>query len=290
MIFPGENLAYAPREGILDALPADAARNFRTLSAVVLPFDWCVVHGIRTAAHLIEAAHDRREHTRYLRLANERADSSATPRPADVAAAWRLPSSPRPPAAALLLGEQLLAVSAPSAPLHRMDPATHRCHLSSRGGGLKEWLRHAAPSVPYSTAMRYRRLASLLRRYLALSPAIPLAWLLPSAPPPADLTPSAPLRRCIFRARRDFNTFLAANPSLARIQRRLEADLGIAAARLGLTELTAYRDCRGLRVTPPPEVPAPRPNQPALLHALRHLPPRRARCLGRPPPRPFLRP
>lgn len=290
MIFQDDNLAYAPREGILDALPADAARNFRTLSAVVMPFDWCVVHGIRAAAHLLEAAHDRREHARYLRLANARADASATPRPADVDAAWRLPSTPRTPEAALLLGEQLLAVSAPSAPLHRIDPATHRCYLASRGGGLKEWLRHAAPSIPYSTAMRYRRLASLLRRYLALSSDIPLAWLLPSAPPPADLTPSAPLRCRIFRARRDLGTFLAANPSLARIQRRLEADLGIAAARLGLTELSAYRDCRGLRVTPPPEVPAPRPNQAALLHALRHLPPRRAKRVWRAPLRLFLRP
>ena len=135
--------------------------------------------------------------------------------------------------------------------------------------------------------MRYRRLASLLRRHLALPPEIPLAWLLPSAPPPADLTPSSPLRRRVFTARRALTRFLANAPSLARIQRRLEADLGIAAARLGLTSLASYRDSRGPRTTPPPDVPPPLANHPALLRALHTLPPHRR---PRPPPRPPLRP
>ena len=282
-----------PKDSPLDALfgpdPDLPAIVNRALPPALLPgaaLDFCLSHGFRAAASLLASARTAAHHAAYLRHANARATASSTPRPADVAAAWRIPSAPRTPAAALLLGEQLLAVSAPSAALHRIDPATHRCHLSSRGGGLKEWLRHAAPSIPYSTAMRYRRLASLLRRHLSLPPEIPLAWLLPSAPPPADLTPSHPLRRRVFSARRALARFLSEAPSLARIQRRLEADLGIAAARLGLAPLASYRDSRGLRPTPPPDLPPPLANHPALLRALRTLPPRPPRRRLRPPLRP----
>ncbi|MBP5788122.1 MAG: hypothetical protein J6Y19_09965, partial [Kiritimatiellae bacterium] len=151
--------------------------------------------------------------------------------PANVARAWRVPA-PRTPAAALLLGDQLLALSLPTSSRHAIDEQG-RCHIVSRSGGVKPWLRAASPSIPYSTAMRYRRLAALLRRWLQLSPEIPLAWLFPSAPDPDSLAPSAPLRRETARARRAFAALLADSPSLARLQFRLETDLGLLAARGG---------------------------------------------------------
>ncbi len=224
--------------------------------ALGAPLEFAVLHGVGLAAQGVIAVKHRVDHAIYLRHATARATETATPSPTDVADAWRIPRSPRTPAAALLLGDQLLAVEAPSSALHTLDK-NGRCHLASRGGGLKEWLHHAAPTIPYSTAMRYRRLASYLRRWLRLSPDIPLACLFPSAPSPASLTPSAPLRRELARARRAFCSLLADYPSLSRLQRCLETDLGLLPARLGIPDFTSYRDLSGPRPTPPPPVSPP---------------------------------
>ena len=238
------------------------------------PLDFAIVHGVRLVAKGVIAAKSRIDRAIYLRHAAETAEKSGTPSPTDVATAWQIPRAPRTPAAALLLGDQLLAVDAPSAALHQIGP-DGRCHLISRGGGLKEWLQHAAPSIPYGTAMRYRRLASYLRRWLQLPSEIPLAWLFPSAPSPSSLTSSSPLH-----ARHVFCDLLADYPSLARLQRRLETDLGILAARLYIDNFTSYRDLDGPRDTPTPPVPVPKwhPTQ-TLLHlaALSLRPPSRRR-------------
>ena len=232
------------------------------LYAAAAPLDFAICFGVGLAAKGVIAVKSRLDRARYLRHAAEIAAKSGTPSPTDVATAWRVPRSPRTPAAALLLGDQLLAVSVPSAPLHARDKSG-RCVIASRGGGLKEWLKNAAPTIPYTTAMRYRLLAGRLRQWLQLPPEIPLAWLFPTAPSPATLTPSAPLRRTLSRARRAFTELLSDYPSLARLQRRLETDLGILAARWDAENFTSYRDLDGPRDTPPPPVPAPkwRPSQ-----------------------------
>ena len=221
------------------------------------PLELAVLFGIGLAAQGVVAAKRRIDRAQYLRHAAKTAEKSGTPSPTDVANAWRIPHAPRTPAAALLLGDQLLAVEAPSAALHQTG-TDGRCHLVSRGGGLKEWLHNAAPNIPYSTATRYRRLAAHLRQWLQLPPEIPLAWLFSSAPSPASLASSAPLRRQLARARRAFCALLADYPSLARLQRRLETDLGLLALRCGVENFTSYRDLDGIRDTPPPRVPAPK--------------------------------
>ena len=226
------------------------------LYAAAAPLDLAICFGVGLAAKGVIAVKSRLDRAVYLRHAAETAAKSGTPSPSDVATAWRIPHSPRTPAAALILGDQLLAVSVPSAPLHGRDE-NGRCVIASRGGGLKEWLKNAAPTIPYTTAMRYRLLASRLRQWLQLSPEIPLSWLFPTAPSPATLTPSAPLRRQLARARRAFCALLADYPSLARLQRRLETDLGILAARWNAENFTSYRDLTGPRDTPPPPVPTP---------------------------------
>ena len=233
--------------------------------ALGAPLELAVFFGIGLAAQGVVAVKHRIDRARYLRHARETAAKHGTPSPADVADAWKIPQAPRTPAAALLLGDQLLAVEAPSASLHQIGD-DGRCHLVSRGGGLKEWLHNAAPDIPYSTATRYRRLAGYLRQWLQLAPEIPLAWLFPTSPSPATLTPSASLRRTLARARRAFTQLLADYPSLARLQRRLETDLGLLALRCGVDHFIAYRDLDGPLDTPPPPVPAPkwRPTQPLL--------------------------
>jgi hypothetical protein len=249
------------------------------LYAAAAPLDFAICFGVGLAAKGVIAVQSRLDRARYLRHAAETAAKSGTPSPSDVATAWRIPKSPRTPAAALLLGDQLLAVEVPSAPLHGRDETGH-CVIASRGGGLKEWLKNAAPTIPYTTAMRYRLLASRLRQWLQLPPEIPLSWLFPTAPSPTTLTPSAPLRRTLARTRRAFCTLLSDYPSLARLQRRLETDLGILAARWNAENFTSFRDLDGARPTPPLPVPPPkwRPSQTLLnLSLLSHRPNRRRR-------------
>ena len=251
------------------------------------PLECAVLYGIGLAAQGVVAVKHRIDRTIYLRHAEARARETSTPSPSDVAHAWQIPRAPRTPAAALLLGDQLLAVEAPSAALPALDE-NGRCHLASRGGGLKEWLQHASPSIPYSTAMRYRRLAAHLRHWLQLPPEIPLAWLFSSAPSPASLTPSSPNRRTLARARAAFCHLLADYPSLARLQRRLETDLGLLPARLGLDNFTAYRDLSGPRKSPAPPVASPKwhPIQTLLdLPRLSQHPSSRRKTRRRRPPR-----
>ena len=227
------------------------------LFAASAPLDLAICFGVGLAAKGVIAVKSRIDRAVYLRHAAARAAETSTPSPTDVANAWRIPRAPRTPAAALLLGDQLLAVEAPSAALHQIG-SDGRCHLVARGGGLKEWLHNAAPTIPYSTATRYRRLAAHLRQWLQLPAEIPLSWLFPTAPSPATLTPSAPLRRTLARARRAFCALLADYPSLARLQRRLETDLGLLALRCDVDHFTSYRDLDGTHDTPPPPVPAPK--------------------------------
>ncbi len=234
------------------------------------PLEFVVLHGIGLAAKGVIAAKSRIDRALYLRHATETAAKSGTPSPTDVATAWQIPRAPRTPAAALLLGDQLLAVKAPSAALHQIG-ADGRCHLVSRGGGLKEWLHNAAPSIPYSTATRYRRLAAHLRQWLQLPAEIPLSWLFPTAPSPATLTSSAPLRRILSPARSAFTKLLADYPTLARLQRRIETDLGLLPARLGIPDFTSYRDFSGPRPTPSPLVSPPKWNPTQTLLDLSNL-------------------
>ncbi len=221
------------------------------------PLDFAICFGVGLAAKGVIAAKARLDRAIYLRHAAETAAKNATPSPTDVATAWHIPRSPHTPAAALLLGDQLLAVEVPSSMLHARDE-NGCCRIASRGGGIKEWLKNAAPTIPYTTAMRYRLLAGRLRQWLQLPPEIPLSWLFPTAPSPATLTSSTPLRREIARARRAFTKLLADYPSLARLQRRLETDLGILAARWDVDNFISYRDLDGIRDTPPPPVAPPK--------------------------------
>ena len=257
-------LSSRPSSAILSSMNDFPARDslhidprLEPLLMAAAPLDFAITHGVRLAAKGVLAAKNRIDRAVYLRHAATRAAETSTPSPTDVADAWQIPHVPRTPAAALLLGDQLLAVEAPSAALHQIGPDGH-CHLVSRGGGLKEWLHNAAPNIPYSTATRYRRLAAHLRQWLQLPPEIPISWLFPTAPSPSSLTSSAPLRHQIASARRAFTDLLADYPSLARLQRRLETDLGLLALRCGVDHFTSYRDLDGIRDTPPPPVAPPK--------------------------------
>ena len=98
--------------------------------------------------------------------------------------------------------------------------------ICARQPGLKGWMEKHVPSVKYSTAMHYKKLATRLRQLIGLDARIPLEWLLPdnaedlSALSPAD-------REAAAAARAKLSRLLADHPKVTRLARAVESKLGI---------------------------------------------------------------
>jgi hypothetical protein len=156
-------------------LPAPYGLPFALADAIVTPL-------LRGAARTAIAA-ARALHRAYCVRSEKRAASLlGIPTPDDVRAVWAPPR--RSLQQALLIGSKLVDLT-PSHPntLRRAAPdARGRPRLAGRDGGLKRYFATALPDLPYPTAMRYRRLALRLLRTLDTPTAIPLEWLLSSAP------------------------------------------------------------------------------------------------------------
>ena len=130
----------------------------------------------------------------------------------------------------------------------------------SRGGGLKAYLADNRIAVPYSTLMRYKLLATRLRRLLSLDPRLPLEWLLPHTAPDRAL-PTA-LRPHYHAVRRRFARLLRENPNFTRLRKHVDA-------KLGLPELLrARRNTRGGKSRHRPACPSP---YPTIRGATRHM-------------------
>lgn len=97
--------------------------------------------------------------------------------------------------------------------------------IRSRKGGLKGWLSDRRVRIPYSTAMRYKKLAQRLRAVLELDDRLPLEWVLSGVP--ADRPLPAELDGPCAAATRRLAKILRENRSLAGLARYVEAKLGI---------------------------------------------------------------
>ncbi len=110
------------------------------------------------------------------------------PTPAELTARWKL--HPRKKLAeALLLGAMLMRISAT---LDSSACAAGSGRLAGRRGGLKAWLAENCPEIPYSTACRYRLLASRLAELLAMTgeaSGTAMEWILPGQPLPRSFSP-----------------------------------------------------------------------------------------------------
>ena len=95
----------------------------------------------------------------------------------------------------------------------------------SRKGGMKGWLEDRRVAIPYSTVMRYKKLAQRLRQILQLDERIPLEWLLPAVPSGQQLP--ADLQASFAAAVRQLAVILRENPTLADLGRYVERKLGI---------------------------------------------------------------
>ncbi|MBR4188603.1 MAG: hypothetical protein IKQ55_01415, partial [Kiritimatiellae bacterium] len=94
-----------------------------------------------------------------------------------------------------------------------------------RKGGMKGWLEDRRVAIPYSTAMRYKKLAQRLRQLLHLDDRMPLEWLLSGVPSGQHLP--ADLQSAFVAAARQLAAILRENPTLAALGRYVERKLGI---------------------------------------------------------------
>ena len=102
---------------------------------------------------------------------------------------------------------------------------TGRKRIVARNPGIKGWLRANAPSVTYSTAMHYKKLATRLRQVCGLDSRISLEWLLSGSDGASSIPPA--LRRHCAEARSRLDRLLAAHPRLTALVRAVDRKLGI---------------------------------------------------------------
>ena len=111
----------------------------------------------------------------------------------------------------------------------------------SRKGGVKGWLDDRRVAVPYSTVMRYKKLAQRLRAVLQLDERLPLEWLIDGLPAGQNLPEGL---QSVFRtARRRFLGILRENRTIKALSLYAEKKLGI--VRLVTVRKASRRRCDG---------------------------------------------
>ena len=101
--------------------------------------------------------------------------------------------------------------------------------ICARQPGLKGWMKKKVPSVKYSTAMHYKKLATRLRQLVGLDARIPLEWLLPDSEEGAEGLAGLLVveRAAAEQAKAKLRRLLEENPKVTRLVRAVESKLGI---------------------------------------------------------------
>ena len=177
---------------------------------------------------------------RQVRIREKRPASPSlrgTPTPADLAAPWS--ASPRTLRDRLRLGSRLADLDPTlDHTISRTTLPSGKTVFRARPGGMKGWLADRRVAIPYSTAMRYKKLAQRLRQILGLDDRIPLEWLVDGLPSAQSL-PSSLLPQ-YQSARRRLSRILRENPNLKALS--LAADKA-----LGILRIVAVRKAPGRR-------------------------------------------
>ncbi|MBR4251080.1 MAG: hypothetical protein IKQ15_02115, partial [Kiritimatiellae bacterium] len=137
------------------------------------------------------------------------------PTPEDIEEAWVL--DPRTLCGRLRIGSRLadLEPTLDSRFLFRKSRNGSR-HICARRPGMKGWMKKHVPSVKYSTAMHYKKLATRLRQLIGLDARIPLEWLLPDNDEALPALPAAD-RKTLDAARTKLARLLEENPKVTRL-------------------------------------------------------------------------
>ncbi|MBR6021756.1 MAG: hypothetical protein IK066_04990, partial [Kiritimatiellae bacterium] len=183
------------------------------------PAEWA----LSAAARLVCTAAKELHRAYRARRTDEVASALGAPTAAEIASAWT--PAPRSIRQALVIGAKLVDLSA----LHpiRTLRASDNKSVAGRTGGLRPFFAESLPSLPYSTAMRYKLLANSLRQALSIPAPIPLEWLLSDASP-SSLTQDSALLPLIPSLRRQVASFLSPHRTQASLSRALSQKLGLA--------------------------------------------------------------
>jgi hypothetical protein len=164
---------------------------------------------------------------RQIRIHEKRPASPSlrgTPTPKELAADWR--EKPRTLAIRLRLGSRLADLDPTlDHSILRTTLPNGKTVIHSRKGGMKGWLEDRRVAIPYSTAMRYKKLAQRLRQLLKLDDRMPLEWLISGVPAGQHLP--ADLQNAFASAARRLAAIIRENPTLAALGRYAERKLGI---------------------------------------------------------------
>jgi hypothetical protein len=150
-----------------------------------------------------------------------------TPKPADIDEIWAL--KPRTLLDRLRLGSRLLDLepAVDNSFVFREYPHSGRREIIARHSGIKGWLQDHCPTVAYTTAMAWKKLASRLKPLCGAPANIPLEWLLPNAPEISTLTSDPALADAITAARRRLDGFLAEGKTFSGLQKLAEKRMNI---------------------------------------------------------------
>ena len=164
---------------------------------------------------------------RQIRIHEKRPASPSlrgTPSPADLTAPWS--ANPRTLCDRLRLGSRLADLDPTlDHTISRTTLPSGKTVFRARTGGMKGWLADRRVDIPYSTAMRYKKLAQRLRRVLRLDDRLPLEWLIDGIP--ANQPLPADLASPFTAASRRLAKLLRENPTLKALSLAAEKALGI---------------------------------------------------------------
>jgi hypothetical protein len=167
------------------------------------------------------------EIARQIRIREKRPVSPSlrgTPSPKDITAPWS--AKPRTLRDRLRLGSRLADLDPTlDHTISRTTLPNGKTVFRARPGGMKGWLADRRVAVPYSTVMRYKKLAQRLRQILSLDDRLPLEWLLDGISTTQTL-PSSHLSQHQTATRR-LSSILRENPTLAALTLYTEKKLGI---------------------------------------------------------------
>ncbi|MBR4189319.1 MAG: hypothetical protein IKQ55_05085 [Kiritimatiellae bacterium] len=222
----------APRIVSNTAKTLSAVHSVFSVNATVRDNDWMLLLAITPPILAAYAATEVgawviHEIGRQIRIHEKRPASPSlrgTPTPKELVADWR--EEPRTLATRLRLGSRLADLdSTLDHTLLRTTLPNGKTVIRSRKGGMKGWLEDRRVAIPYSTAMRYKKLAQRLRQILQLDDRIPLEWLM-SGIPAGQHFPTE-LQSAFGSAARRLGAILRENPTLVALGRYAERKLGI---------------------------------------------------------------
>jgi len=204
-------------------LPASLRASIELFDLLVTPLEALYLFTCRSVRQL---ARDLLRRTRMKEL-RPTPSLRGVPEPADIDKIWT--TKPRTLLDRLRLGSRLLDLepAVDNSFVFREYPNSGRREIIARHSGIKGWLQDHCPTVAYTTAMAWKKLASRLKTLCAAPANVPLEWLLPDAPKISALTTDSALADAITAARHRLDGFLAEGKTFSGLQKLAEKRMNI---------------------------------------------------------------